>query len=192
MPLSSDDRRYLLTLARQTITHILEGQDPPPVDLGVLSAELRSPRASFVTLTINGGLRGCIGSIEPRRALALDVRENALGAAFRDPRFPPLSREELGRVRIEVSVLTQPQPFRFINPDDLLVRLRPHVDGVVIERGWHRATFLPQVWEKVPDPREFLAHLCMKAGLPADDYRQPGLEVLTYQVEKFGEEDESA
>jgi AmmeMemoRadiSam system protein A len=157
------------------------------VNLAALSEELRSPGASFVTLTIGGGLRGCIGSIEPRQPLALDVQENALSAAFRDPRFPPLRREELDQVHIEVSVLTRPQPLDYTDPDDLLARLRPHVDGVIIERGWHRATFLPQVWEKLPDPHEFLAHLCLKAGLPSDDYRRPGLQVQTYQVEKFGE-----
>jgi len=188
MPISPQDRQYLLTLARRTIARVLEGQPPPPVDLEALSEDLREPGASFVTLTIGGQLRGCIGSIEPRQPLALDVRDNALGAAFRDPRFPPLSREELNRVHIEVSVLTRPQPLAYTGPDDLLEKLRPHVDGVVIERGWHRATFLPQVWEKLPDPREFMAHLCLKAGLPPDDYHRPGLEVFTYQVEKFEEE----
>ena len=188
MPLSPEDRRYLLTLARQTITHALEGRPLPSVDLTALSEDLRRPGASFVTLTIDGQLRGCIGSIEPRQPLALDVRENALGAAFRDPRFWPLSREELDRVHIEISVLTPPQPLHYDGPEDLLAKLRPGVDGVIIQRGWHRATFLPQVWEKLPNPREFLAHLCLKAGLPADDYLRPGLEVLTYQVEKFEEE----
>ncbi|HEC33427.1 MAG TPA: AmmeMemoRadiSam system protein A [Chloroflexi bacterium] len=188
MPLSPKDRQYLLTLARQTIVRVLEGEDPPPVDLAALPEDLRGPGASFVTLTIGGGLRGCIGSIEPRQPLALDVRENALGAAFRDPRFPPLAKEELDRLHIEVSVLTRPQPLPYTSPDDLLVKLRPRVDGVIIERGWYRATFLPQVWEKLPDPREFLAHLCLKAGLPSDDYRRPGLQVLIYQVEKFEEE----
>jgi len=111
-----------------------------------------------------------------------------VGAAFCDPRFPPLARQELERVHIEISVLTTPQPFPYTDAEDLVTRLRPHVDGLIIERGWHRATFLPQVWEKLPDPHEFLAHLCLKAGLPADDYRQPGLKVLAYQVEMFEEE----
>lgn len=187
MPLSAEDRQYLLTLARQTIASALEGRALPPVRLEDLSEELRAPGASFVTLTIDGQLRGCIGSLEARRPLALDVQENAQAAAFHDPRFPPLGSWELARVHIEISVLSRPQPLAYDGPDDLLARLRPHVDGVVIERGWHRATFLPQVWEKVPDPREFFAHLCLKAGLPPDDYRRPGLQVLTYQVEKFEE-----
>lgn len=188
MPLSPEDRRYLLHLARQTIACILEGQEPPEVDLEAVSEALRRPGASFVTLTQEGELRGCIGSIEPRRPLVLDVQENAIAAAFHDPRFAPLSRRELDRTHIEISVLTLPQPLEYEGPVDLLSRLRPGVDGVIIERGWHRATFLPQVWEKLPDPREFLAHLCLKAGLPPDDYRRPGLRVYTYQVESFEEE----
>ena len=187
MALSPEDRQYLLNLARLTITRSLEGRDPPAVELARLTEELGSLGASFVTLTIHDQLRGCIGSIEPRRPLVLDVRENALGAAFRDPRFPPLSRRELDDVHIEVSVLTVPQPLAYVDSADLLAKLRPHVDGVIIERGWHRATFLPQVWEKLPDPREFVGSLCLKAGLPSDDYLRPGLEVLTYQVEKFEE-----
>ncbi|MCS7179144.1 MAG: AmmeMemoRadiSam system protein A [Anaerolineae bacterium] len=188
MPLSSEDRRYLLTLARQTIARTLEGQEPPKVDLDAVSEVLRRPGASFVTLTQQGELRGCIGSIEPRRPLVLDVQENAVAAAFHDPRFPPLAHWELERTHIEISVLTPPQPLEYEGPTDLLTRLRPGVDGVIIERGWHRATFLPQVWEKLPDPREFLAHLCLKAGLPPDDYRRPGLRVYTYQVDSFEEE----
>lgn len=188
MALSPEDRQYLLRLARQTITSALEGREAPRVDLNTLSEALRRPGASFVTLTMGGELRGCIGSIEPRRPLALDVQENAIAAAFHDPRFPPLNRRELDRTHIEISVLTPPQPLEYEGPADLLAKLRPQVDGVIIERGWHRATFLPQVWEKLPDPHEFLAHLCLKAGLPADDYRRPGLQVYTYQVESFEEE----
>ncbi len=187
MPLAEEDRRYLLSLARQTIASVLEGKETPKVDLERVSEDLRRPGASFVTLTIGGELRGCIGSIEPRRPLVLDVQENAVAAAFHDPRFPPLSPRELGRTHIEISVLTVPQPLNYEDPADLLAKLRPEVDGVIIERGWHRATFLPQVWEKLPDPREFLEHLCLKAGLPPDDYRRPGLRVYTYQVEKFEE-----
>ncbi|MBN1953513.1 MAG: AmmeMemoRadiSam system protein A [Anaerolineae bacterium] len=186
--LTDPDRRYLLELARETISQGLAGRDLPAVNLDALSPNLRQPGASFVTLTLGGGLRGCIGSIEPHRPLALDVQENALGAAFRDPRFPPLSQGELARVRIEVSVLTPPQPFPYRDGADLLARLRPLVDGVIVERGWHRATFLPQVWEKLPQPREFVGQLCLKAGLAADDYQRPGLQVSTYQVEKFEEE----
>ncbi len=188
MSLSEEERRYLLRLARESITRRLRGESPPEIEFGSISPRLAEDGASFVTLTKWGDLRGCIGSLEPYRPLALDVRENAVAAAFRDPRFPPLSMRELDDVLIEVSVLSIPQPLPFDGPDDLLTKLRPGVDGVVIQRGWNRATFLPQVWEKLPDPRLFLEQLCLKARLPADAYRRPGLEVYTYQVEKFEEE----
>ena len=188
MPLSPHDRRYLLELARQTIACATRHQELPPVDLGTVSEYLKRDGASFVTLTEHGELRGCIGSLEARRPLVLDVRENAAAAAFHDPRFPPVRAEELDGLHIEISVLTIPQPLACAGPDDLVAKLRPDVDGVVIERGWNRATFLPQVWEKLPDPHQFLQHLCLKAGLPADAYCRPGLDVYIYQVEEFEEE----
>lgn len=188
MPLSPEDREYLLRLARETIARHLRGEGAPPVDLSALHESLACDGASFVTLTKHGSLRGCIGSLEARRPLALDVRENALAAAFHDPRFPPVRLDELGDLRIEVSVLSPPQPLLYTDADDLIAHLRPGVDGVVIERGWNRATFLPQVWEKLPDPHQFLQHLCVKAFLPADAYCSPDLDVFTYQVEKFEEE----
>ena len=188
MSLSPEDRQYLLELARQTIARATRHQQVPPVDPGTAPEDLRRDGASFVTLTEYGELRGCIGSLEPRRSLVLDVRENAVAAAFHDPRFPPVRSEELDDLHIEISVLTLPQPLSYDGPDDLVAKLRPDVDGVVIERGWNRATFLPQVWEKLPDPHQFLQHLCLKAGLPADTYRRPGLDVYTYQVEEFEEQ----
>jgi AmmeMemoRadiSam system protein A len=188
MSLSSVDRQYLLQLAREAIARHLRGEGPSPVDLSALPASLTRDGASFVTLTEHGQLRGCIGSLEARRPLVLDVRENAVAAAFHDPRFPPVRPDELDDLQIEISVLSPPQPLSFDSPDDLIAKLRPGVDGVVIERGWNRATFLPQVWEKLPDPRQFLEHLCLKAYLPAQAYRHAGLDVYTYQVEKFEEE----
>lgn len=188
MPLSPEDRQYLLKLAREAITRVAHSQELPPVDLNAVSEDLRRDGASFVTLTKYGQLRGCIGSLEPRRPLVLDVRENGVAAAFHDPRFPPVRPAELDDLHIEISVLSIPQPLSYDGPDDLIAKLRPGVDGVVIERGWNRATFLPQVWEKLPDPHQFLQHLCLKALLPADAYRHPGLDVYTYQVEKFEEE----
>ena len=190
MPLSSTDRQYLLRLARQAIVHHLLGEEPPPVDAASLSESLAGDGASFVTLTKRGDLRGCIGSLEPRRPLVEDVRENAIAAAFHDPRFPPVGPEELDELCIEVSVLSAPRPLSYDRPDDLIAQLHPGVDGVVIESGWNRATFLPQVWDKLPDPHQFLQHLCRKAYLPPNAYREPGLDVYTYQVEKFQEEEE--
>jgi len=188
MGLTLQEKQTLLTLARETITRAANRRQPPSVDLSAVSENLRQNGASFVTLTKHGQLRGCIGSLEARRPLVLDVRENALGAAFHDPRFPPVRPREIGDLHIEISVLSPPQPLAYEGPDDLIAKLRPHVDGVVIERGFNRATFLPQVWEKLPDPHEFLRHLCLKAYLAPDAYLHPGLDVYTYQVEKFEEE----
>jgi AmmeMemoRadiSam system protein A len=188
MSLSPADRQYLLKLAREAIACHLRGEGPPLVDLDALSGTLTRDGASFVTLTERWALRGCIGSLEPRRPLVLDVRENAVGAAFHDPRFTPVSSEELDDLHIEISVLSLPQLLSYDGPDDLIAKLRPGVDGVVIERGWNRATFLPQVWEKLPDPHQFLEHLCLKAYLPPDAYRHPDLDVYIYQVDKFEEE----
>jgi AmmeMemoRadiSam system protein A len=126
--------------------------------------------------------------LEPRRPLILDVRENAVGAAFHDPRFPAVAVHELDDIVVELSVLSAPQPLTYQGPRDLLEKLRPGIDGVVLESGLHRATFLPQVWEKLPDAQLFLERLCIKAGLPADAYRQLDLDVYTYRVEKFAEE----
>lgn len=188
MGLTPEERHTLLKLARDTIEARLRRQDPPRVDLEAMPQRLVRDGASFVTLTKAGNLRGCIGSLEARRSLAIDVQENALSAAFHDPRFPPVGSRELAELRIEVSVLSAPERLAYEGVEDLVAKLRPDVDGVVIVHGWRRATFLPQVWEKLADPHEFLEHLCLKAGLAADAYRQPGLDVYTYQVEKFEED----
>lgn len=147
-------------------------------------AWLEEPAATFVTLTLHGKLRGCIGSLDAHRSLYDDVTHNARAAAFGDPRFPALATDELSSVRIEVSVLTAPQPLEFGDEEDALRRLRPGIDGVIFQYGRRRATFLPQVWEQLPEPREFMAHLKMKAGLPAD-FRAAGIRLAVYQVEKF-------
>jgi AmmeMemoRadiSam system protein A len=187
MTLLPTDRATLLELARQAVARAAHGQEPSPVDLNALSDELRRDGASFVTLTKRGELRGCIGSLEARRPLALDVQENGANAATKDPRFPAVRPDELDALAVEVSVLSVPQPLQYDGPEDLVAKLRPGVDGVVIERGWNRATFLPQVWEKIPDPHDFLRHLCVKAYLPGDSYTRPGLDVYTYQVLKIEE-----
>jgi AmmeMemoRadiSam system protein A len=187
MALTPQDREKLLKLARETISSQVGGRGMPDIDMDAVSEDLRREAACFVTLTKHGQLRGCIGSLEARQPLLLDVRDNAVGAAFRDPRFPPVSAEELDDLHVEISVLSHPEPLSYNGPGDLIAKLRPGIDGVVIERGWNRATFLPQVWEKLSDPREFLQHLCLKAYLPADAYKRPGLDVYTYQVEMFEE-----
>lgn len=188
--LTEQERAFLLQFARKTIEHAVrnEAMDTPLTPPH--SARLQAQGASFVTLHMrNGALRGCIGSLIAHRSLLEDVRENAIAAAFRDPRFSPLQLHELDNIVMEVSVLTEPEPLGFEGPDDLIRKLRPNVDGVLIERDWNRATFLPQVWEQLPTHEEFLSHLCSKAGLPLNAWRWPDLKVSTYQVEKFGEED---
>jgi AmmeMemoRadiSam system protein A len=188
MPFTPEEQQTLLTLARETITSAAHDRALPSVNLDAVPESLQRAGACFVTLTLEGELRGCIGSLEAQRPLVLDVRENAMGSACRDPRFPPVCPEELDDLHIEISVLSAPQPLSYDGPDDLLVKLRPGVDGVVVERGWHRATFLPQVWEKLPDPLQFIERLCYKAGLSPDAYRRyPDLDIYTYQVEEFEE-----
>ena len=149
-------------------------------------AELAQPGASFVTLTQNGQLRGCIGSLEAYRALSRDVAENALAAAFRDPRFPPLASDELTRTRIEVSLLAAAQAIDFSDEEDALARLRPGIDGLILTHGNRRATFLPQVWESLPEPRRFIAQLKLKAGLPAAFWDQD-LRLARYGVRTWKE-----
>jgi AmmeMemoRadiSam system protein A len=148
--------------------------------------DLTALAATFVTLTQNGLLRGCIGSLEARRPLAADVAANALAAAFHDPRFPPLQQAELEVTRIEVSLLDTPEPLSFADEAEALERLRPGIDGLVLDCGGHRATFLPQVWESLPTPRLFLQNLKLKAGLPAN-FWDPQLRLFRYGVQKWKE-----
>ncbi len=174
--------RALLVRARNAIAGefgIAPASEPDDPALGL-------PGATFVTLTQEGRLRGCIGSLEAHRSLDADVRENAKAAAFRDPRFPPLSRDELARTRVEVSLLTPATPIGFTDEEDAIRRLRPGIDGVILEWRGRRGTFLPQVWESLPDPGRFLAHLKQKAGLPAD-FWAPDVKLYRYEVQKWKE-----
>lgn len=151
-------------------------------------AWLDVPAATFVTLTLRGQLRGCIGTLEAQRTLYDDVIHNARAAAFGDPRFPPLAADELPAVHIEISVLSTPRPLAFSSEADALHRLRPGIDGVILEYGPYRSTFLPQVWEQLQEPVEFIAHLKQKAGLSAGFWND-GIRLSTYQAEKFHEEE---
>lgn len=186
-PLTLEEQNTLLRLARQALESSVKGEALLPLDPSTLPPRLREQGASFVTLTIGGALRGCIGALEPYQSLAQDVREHAVAAAQEDPRFPAVSAPELDRIQIEVSRLTRPVPLPYRDADDLLSRLRPHVDGVILRDAFRRATFLPQVWEKIPDPAEFLSNLCYKMGAEPDLWRKKHLEVLVYQVEEFHE-----
>lgn len=185
--LSSEERQQLLLLAKQALEAAVKGQSLPALDLDSLPPRLRELGASFVTLTIQGELRGCIGALEAYLPLAEDVREHAMAAALHDYRFPAVSPQELPQIAVEISCLTPARLLAYQHPDELLDRLRPGIDGVVLKDGQHRATFLPQVWEKLPDPRDFLDHLCMKLGANPGYWRIKRMEVYTYQVEEFHE-----
>lgn len=186
--LTPEEKEHLLRLARQTLEKALRGKkNPPPTALMDESPLLQADGACFVTLTQNGRLRGCIGSLEAYRPLIDDVREHALDAAFNDPRFPPLRAEELDQTKIEISRLTPPTPLAYDNAEDLLSKLRVGDDGVILKDGFRRATFLPQVWEKIPNPRDFLSELCQKMGASPNLWQRKKLEVLIYQVEEFHE-----
>jgi hypothetical protein len=184
--LTQAEKMILLRLAREALETAVRGDILPPLPASLPPA-LREPGASFVTLTIGGELRGCIGVLEAYQPLAEDVREHAIAAGLNDFRFPQVEPRELARIQVEVSRLTQPQPLEYTDSDDLLEKLRPGVDGVILKRRASRATFLPQVWEKLPEKADFLSHLCLKMGAPADVWRTTKLEVYTYQVEKFHE-----
>jgi hypothetical protein len=185
--INNADRSFLLSLARQSIENCANGAAAPHIDKETLSPILREHGASFVTLTSQGFLRGCVGALEPYQSLAEDVCEHAAAAAFEDYRFPPVQVDELKDIEIEISYLTQPIVLKYEKPEDLSKLLRPNIDGVVIRDGMRRATFLPQVWEKIPDPEEFLEELCMKMGAPANLWRRKMLDVKIYQVEEFHE-----
>jgi AmmeMemoRadiSam system protein A len=185
--LTPEEQKILLRLARQALEYGVKGEPLPPLDTSALTPRLCEQGASFVTLTEDGQLRGCIGALEPTQSLAADVREHAVAAALEDPRFPSVSERELPRIEIEVSRLTRPVPLQYRDADDLLSKLRPHVDGVILRDAFRRATFLPQVWEKIPDPAEFLSNLCYKMGASPELWRKKHLDVLVYQVEEFRE-----
>jgi AmmeMemoRadiSam system protein A len=185
--LTEDERSQLLKLAREALTCGVNGQVTPDIDLKELPARLRVPGASFVTLTRKGNLRGCIGTLEARRPLAEDVCEHAVAAAMQDYRFAPVHPDELPEIQIEISRLTTPVRIDYSCVEELIMQLRPGVDGVVLMDGVRRATFLPQVWEKIPEPERFLDHLCWKMGAPPDLWRSKKLDVLVYQVEEFQE-----
>ena len=177
---TADAAETLLAIARGSIANQLLGEAKPQF----AAAWLQQAGATFVTLMKNGELRGCIGSLQPARALALDVAENALAAAFRDPRFPALTAAEWPQCSVEVSLLSTSKPIRFADEADLLVQIRPGEDGLILEAEGKRATFLPQVWESVPDKRAFLDQLLRKAGLPKDT-RLTRCKISRYRVVKF-------
>jgi AmmeMemoRadiSam system protein A len=185
--LSLEEKNVLLLMAREAIECGVRGEKLKPLDESTLPPRLCEEGASFVTLTIDGELRGCIGALEPYQSLAEDVREHTVAAALEDPRFPPVSERELKRIQIEVSRLTRPVRLEYRDAKDLLSQLRPQVDGVILRDAGRRSTFLPQVWEKIPDPVEFLNNLCYKMGADPQLWQRKDLDVFVYQVEEFHE-----
>lgn len=186
--LSREDRQYLLRLARSAIAREL-GEDALYDRGGEPSTELKNPQGCFVTLEKEGALRGCIGTLEPVTSLAEAVEENAKNAAFHDPRFSPLKTQELNQIEIEISRLTIPVDLQFHSPEELLEKLKPGVHGVILQFGPRRATFLPQVWDQLPDKVQFLEHLCRKAGLGGSCWKERDLSVKIYEVEHFSEKE---
>jgi AmmeMemoRadiSam system protein A len=181
----------LIRLARQTLmSHLdlnVDAQERSALEAALEAPIFKTARGTFVTLTKKGELRGCIGHLTAIAEVCQSVRQNAVSAGFQDPRFPPLTAAELPEVAIEISILSEPQPLDYKDPEELIQRLRPGVDGVILSKRGASATFLPQVWEQLPKPETFLAHLCLKAGLAAKSWKAGGLDVSTYQVQSFEE-----
>jgi len=182
--LSDQAQDILMQVAEASIRHGLLHGSPLQVDPKSYMDSLQVTRASFVTLQQHGDLRGCIGHLEAFQPLVRDVAENAHAAAFQDPRFPPLSDYELGDLEIHISVLTPAQPMAFTNEQELIAQLRPGQDGLILQDGYNKGTFLPSVWESLPQPEEFIKHLKLKAGLPITHWSE-SLKVFRYETESF-------
>ncbi len=183
--INNEDRQILLELARRSIEKAAQNQKLPQIRLNEYSVQLQANGASFVTLTKLGNLRGCIGTLQAYQPLVMDVVEHAAAAATEDFRFHPVSPDEIPGIAIEISVLSEPQKMTYHSSEELLSQLIPGESGVILKDGRARATFLPQVWDQLPDKAEFLSHLCSKMGAPSDLWKTKNLEVFTYQVEEF-------
>jgi len=186
--LSEEERNILLSVAREAITAAVARRSLPALQIEKQPQILQADGATFITLTKNGHLRGCIGTMEPYQPLIADVQEHAVAAALSDYRFPKVTQDELGQIRIEISRLTPLKRLPYKETEELVKALRIGVDGVLIRNEGRQATFLPQVWEQLPQPDQFLSQLCLKMGAPADLWKTKPMEVFTYQVEKFKEE----
>ncbi|MEI8131098.1 MAG: AmmeMemoRadiSam system protein A [Leptolinea sp.] len=183
--ISKEDRQILLELARRSLEAAARKRPLPRISLADYSNRLQQNGASFVTLTSQGALRGCIGTLEAYQSLVQDVCDHAASAAIEDFRFSPVSPVEVQMIAIEVSVLTAPVKLEYETPVDLMAKLSPGEDGVILRDGRLRATFLPQVWDQLADKAEFLSHLCSKMGAAPSLWKIKNLEVFTYQVEEF-------
>ncbi|MCD6494946.1 AmmeMemoRadiSam system protein A [Candidatus Bipolaricaulota bacterium] len=187
--LSLDEQRLVLQLARARLRQITMGDSAPEIIEEKLPSALKRDAACFVTLTKNGILRGCIlDSFSPHEPLYKNVLRNVELAATSDPRFPPVRPSEVDDITIEISVLDRPRPLAFSGPDDLISKLVPGQDGVILTTRYGKSTYLPQVWEDLPDPVQFMSSLCQKQGAPGDCWRtDPTIEIEIYHVFHFSE-----
>lgn len=179
--LSPRDNELLLQIAQGSISSGLTNNQPLKINLDDYPKHLQQQAATFVTLNINHQLRGCIGTLTAYQPLVKDVSEHAFAAAFRDPRFPPLSKQEASSLEIHISILTPAEPIIFSSEEDLINKIEPGIDGLILESGEHKGTFLPSVWESLPQPEEFLEHLKLKAGL-AKNFWSDNIKVSRYKT----------
>lgn len=181
--LSDDDKKTLRQAAQDSIHYGLQHHKPLPISLSDYNEPLTTQGASFVTLNLNHQLRGCIGTLEAYQPLVKDVAHHAFAAAFQDPRFPPLTADEEQHLELHISVLSKPVPIEFSDEEDLLTKIEPGIDGLILEDNYHKGTFLPSVWEQLATPREFLNHLKLKAGLRQDDWSK---DIRIYRYHTIG------
>lgn len=184
MKISGENKKYLLNISRQTLEYYFFGKEKFEPEIGTISENLLEKTATFVTLTKNGQLRGCVGNIIAKFPLYRDVINNTLNAAFSDPRFPQLEKSELNEIKIEISVLSKP---RQINLDELLENKDLDRFGIIFQLGFYQATFLPDVWLELPKADDFFSNLSLKAGLNQDAWKDPKAEFFYYATEKFSE-----
>lgn len=184
MLLTKENQQRLVALAKESIEHGLATGELLPIHLNEFPAELTIPRATFVTLDKQGQLRGCIGRLEAARPLVADIVANAFAAAFHDSRFPALTAREFNQITIHLSILSPAQPIVFSSEQDLIKQLRPFIDGLILQEGYSRGTFLPSVWQSLPQAEQFLRQLKQKAGLPPD-YWSDTIKVSRYETEMF-------
>jgi len=181
---SSEDKNILLNIAKQSIEYGLKNQQALPISLEKYSAALQTKSASFVTLNLNNQLRGCIGTLDAHQPLIKDVSEHAYAAAFEDPRFERVTESEMNKLSIHISILTPAVPIKFNSENNLLSQLQPNIDGLILKSGFHKATFLPSVWEQLASPENFLNHLKIKAGLSINDWPDD-IEIFRYETVSF-------
>ena len=181
------ERKKLLEISRQTLLFYFECGKKLEIDTKKLNKKFLEKKATFVTLTLGDQLKGCVGNILPKFPLYKDVINNSLSAAFADPRFPNLEKDELNNTKIEISVLSKPKRIIFDSTEDLLKKIKPFEHGIILQSSFHQATFLPQVWEDLPDKRDFLTNLSIKAGLSTDAWQDPEIEYFYYTIEHFSE-----